>query len=119
MMMTNELVAFINNLIDNDQLDVFYHRKEWKRLKKSILKCDHYECQKCKESGRLTILNDSSPVHHVKEVKTHPWLALSKYYYDVNGHRQRQLISLCFDCHNEIHNRFCRNENKFMNEERW
>lgn len=115
---TDELVKWIRYLMETNKMYIFYHSKYWKNLKEEILRADHYECQRCKEEGRLTLLNDGSPVHHVNEVKKAPHLALSKYYYDKNGIKQRQLISLCFDCHNIIHDRFNKS-NKFMNEERW
>ncbi len=113
-----ELVKWINYLISVNKLEYFYHSKWWKSLKKEVLREQHYECQLCLENGLLTILNDSSPVHHVNEVKNVPSLALSKFFIDENGKKKRQLISLCFECHNKIHNRFCVKE-KFMNEEKW
>lgn len=113
-----ELVDWINYLILTNKLEYFYHSRFWKKLKKEVLREQHYECQSCKEKGILTLLNDSSPVHHVKEVKKNPSLALSKFYYDEEGNKHHQLLALCFDCHNKIHERFCVKE-KFINEEKW
>ena len=112
-----ELVKWIKYLMSTNKMPKFYQGKEWKKLKKEVLRADHYECQLCKSKRKLTILNDSSPVHHIKEVKKEPALALSKYYIDRNGKKKRQLISLCEECHNEIHKRFQKKEP--LNIERW
>lgn len=133
-------VEWIKYLISINRLDKFYHRKEWNALKKEVLEEQHYECQLCKEKyHRLTLLRLSrrnksyyttkngrqvskpvACVHHVREVKQFPELALCKYYLDAKGIKQRQLIALCPFCHNELHNRFQRsNRVKFVNEERW
>lgn len=113
-----DLVDWLTYLISIDRLDKFYHSKYWIRIKREVLREDHYECIRCKEQGRLTLLTDKSPVHHVNEVKKVPRLALSKFFVDGEGREQRQLISLCFDCHNKEHNRFTKRE-RFTNEERW
>lgn len=138
----SDTVEWIKYLITINRLDRFYHSKEWNALKKDILEEQHYECWLCKEKyHRLTILRLSRKnksyytaksgyirnkptacVHHIKEVKHFPELALCKYYLDAKGVKQRQLIALCPSCHNEIHDRFQRcNENKkeFVNDERW
>ncbi len=135
------LTEYIKHLIAINRLDKFYHSKEWNALKRKVLKQQHYECQRCKEKHhRLTILRLNSKskayyinkhgqrisrplacVHHVKEVKKYPQLALSLFYIDDSGVKQRQLIALCPQCHNEVHNRF-QNSSKiqhFVNEERW
>lgn len=113
-----DLVIWINYLISVNKIDSFYHSKYWKKLKKEVLTEQHYECQRCLREHRLTLLNDSSPVHHINELRQHPELALSKFYVDEQGQVKRQLESLCFDCHNKEHNRFTKKE-KFTNEERW
>lgn len=114
----NELINWIQYLISTNKMDQFYHSKLWRNLKREVLREQHYECQLCLEKGVLTILNDGSPVHHEKEVKCNPSLALSKYYYDEYGKKKKQLLALCFECHNKKHNRFCEKE-KFTNEEKW
>lgn len=52
----------------------FYKSKEWKVKRLEILERDDYECQECKTNGNLTL--DSLEVHHIKELKEHPGLAL-------------------------------------------
>ena len=97
----------------------FYESKEWRRLRKEILKLDRYECQCCKEKGKYTKANT---VHHVNHIKKHPELAFDMYYTDDNGKRKRNLISVCHDCHETV----ChperlrwREAKKKLNEERW
>lgn len=97
----------------------FYESKEWRRLRKEILKQDKYECQCCKERGIYTKANT---VHHVNHIKNNPELALEKNYFDENGNKKRNLISVCHDCHETV----ChperlrwREKTKKLNEEWW
>ena len=86
----------LQDLIKNGQSDLFYSWKAWKRLRLEVLKLDHYECQRCKQLQhryrRATI------VHHVKHLTDRPDLALS-----VWDGKERQLISVCKSCHEELH----------------
>lgn len=103
----------------------FYNSKEWKNNKRvEILKRDHYECQDCikrvrdaRENGTALDARDreirrATEVHHIKELKEHPELALD----------ENNLISLCTQCHNVRHGR---NPKRFvrkkpvLTEERW
>lgn len=55
----------------------FYGTREWKVLRQSILERDMYECVWCKAEGKLTTQYDSIlEVDHIKELETHPELAL-------------------------------------------
>lgn len=116
-----ELVSWINELIQINRLDKFYKSKYFMDVKKEVLREQHYECQRCKEKGKLTIVNlnrkKSGVVHHEQYVRTHPELALSKYYYDKQGKRRRNLIVLCNECHEIVHDRFAKSEP--LNVERW
>lgn len=126
-MNTAELTQWIHKLIEIDRLDKFYHSRYFTRLKKEVMKEQHYECQLCKERGKLTIVREdikrSGVVHHMKEVRDYPSLALSKYYIDDGGQRQRQLIVCCNECHEKKHKRFCDREYKrpaeVLNQEKW
>ena len=117
----NELVQWITYLLSIDKIDRFYHSKYFLHIKNEVMKEQHYECQRCKEQGKLTIVkpdgSKSGVVHHVKEVKKNPELALSKYYTDEYGRQQRQLIVLCNECHEIVHERFMKKEP--LNIERW
>lgn len=105
-----ELASWIRSLQAEDQLWKFYKSKDWKDLKRKILRQDHYECQVCKRSGIVTryeVIHGRmvklQTVHHVMHVTEHPELALSEFYTDSSGSRQRQLITICKACHNKEH----------------
>ncbi|EGO8594514.1 HNH endonuclease [Enterococcus faecalis] len=81
----------------------FYGSSEWRRLRQQCLERDHYECQWCKQEGKLTTQYDSIlEVDHVKELKHYPQYAL-----DIDN-----LRTLCKDCHNKRHGRFNYRESK-------
>ncbi len=96
-MTTEQIIEWINE----NKLWKFYKSREWKILRLEILQEQHYECQYCKRVG---IITKAVTVHHVKEVKEHPELALSRYYYK-DGKKYRQLESICKACHNKEHDR--------------
>lgn len=104
-MTANELVIWIKELIEQDNVHSFYiSKKIWKPKRKAILKRDNNECQVCKKKG---LYRSADTVHHIKHLRKHPELALT----DSN------LISLCESCHYDIHHRI---ENKSqLNEEKW
>ena len=121
---TKELVSWIRYLISINSMDRFYHSKYFRAVKREVLREQHYECQRCKSNGKLTIVREdikrSGVVHHVKEVRPYPELALSKYYIDELGNRQQQLIVLCNECHEIVHDRCCVGSKKEqLNEEKW
>ncbi len=74
----------------------FYKSAAWKRRRAEILKLDRNECQMCKAEGRYS---RAVTVHHVHHLKDRPDLALS--FRDEEG--QRNLVSLCKQCHNKVH----------------
>ena len=102
----------------------FYNSSNWKRKREDILDRDCHECQDCrkrlrdavKEKKRLrgedAKIRTATEVHHIKELKERPELALD----DDN------LISLCTQCHNIRHGRnpkrFVRKK-KPVSVERW
>ncbi|TLS37746.1 HNH endonuclease [Pseudalkalibacillus caeni] len=97
----------IKQLIREDKLVKFYQCKEWRKLRLKILKRDNYECQTCKRNGKV---GKAENVHHIKEVKKYPELALV----------EDNLECICIPCHNEEHDRLKEiHKPKFMNEERW
>ncbi|MEH7490843.1 HNH endonuclease [Neobacillus niacini] len=98
-------------LIQSDNLMKFYKGKDWMSLRLVALRRDNQECQNCKSRGKY---RKADCVHHMKEVKDHPELALSL----------DNLQSLCNSCHNEIHGResiweLNKKAPEFINEERW
>lgn len=75
----------------------FYGSSEWRAFRESILERDNYECQWCKEQGRVTSkYNSILEVDHIEELKDRPDLALDP----------DNLRTLCKDCHNKRHKRF-------------
>ena len=115
------LVTWLRYLISINRLDTFYHSRHWKKIKREVLQEQHWECEKCRVEGILTIVREdkkrSGVVHHMKEVRKHPHLALSTHYIDEKGKKQRNLIVLCNKHHEEIHERMYKR--KSLNEERW
>lgn len=74
----------------------FYDSTEWKRVRKEVLALDHHECVECARHGTYT---PAKIVHHVHHLKDH-W-DLRSSIYDENG--ERNLVSLCADCHAKAH----------------
>ena len=72
--------------------DPFYKTKRWLRLRESVLRRDGYQCQISKRYGRRV---QATTVHHVlprteyPEYQWEPW----------------NLISLCAERHDELHDR--------------
>lgn len=126
--MTEEYLKWLKQLINDNELDKFYHDAKWLKTADVVKRLDNYECQSCKRKGRITtagMLNAKGKpiqmsVHHKKEVKKHPELALSIFYYDENGNKKRNLEYTCEQCHNKFHKKFeAKKVNKFINEEKW
>ena len=99
-----------------------YKTKEWEKLREEVFALDHYECVRCNH----TLFQTSTPkkltrptvVHHIFEAEKYP-----AYKYDIwvniNGHVYRNLVSLCRNCHEEIHGRGKKAKDEFTNEERF
>lgn len=102
----------------------FYNTAEWKSKREQILNRDFHECQGCRRRlaeamkkgivlhGEDRIIRPAHEVHHIKELKEHPELALV----------DENLISLCTQCHNIRHgrnpHRFVKRK-KRLTEEKW
>ena len=77
----------------NKPEDEFYQRPAWKTLRSSTLRRDGFMCQRHKQLGQM---RPAEHVHHIfpreqyEEYQYEPW----------------NLTSLCFECHNKMHNRF-------------
>ena len=112
------LATYIRQLIREDRIEQFYFTEDWKELRQDVLDELHNECQECLKEGEYT---RADCVHHVNEVRRRPDLALSKYYVDEDGKQQRQLVPLCNQCHNKVHDKLgeWQRKDKFCNEERW
>lgn len=84
----------------------FYHTTAWKKKRKQILARDHNACQRCRGKGRY---RQAVTVHHVRHLKDVPELALE----DGN------LVSLCSECHEEMHPEKHKRRMGYENEEKW
>ena len=112
------LATYICKLIAANKEWIFYKTDEWKELRQEVLDDEHNECSECLKQGKYT---RADCVHHINEVKKRPELALSKYYIDKEGNKQKNLVPLCNECHNIIHDKLgeWQKQNKFSNKERW
>lgn len=105
-----------------------YKKHEWKQVREQVLKLDHYECQRC--NGQY-MADPNMPIRHVRATLVHHIFPLEQYpqwkyqiWVYVDGKRQRNLISLCNDCHEFIHKdthrpHSSKKEDEFTTEERW
>ena len=96
--------------------NVWYNSEPWRSIRRLVLKEDKYECQICKNRGRYS---RATIVHHVKHLRDRPDLALSICDPDTG---ERQLISVCKRCHEELHpesQRQYRQSEPPVTEERW
>ena len=112
------LAVYIKRLIAEDRIEAFYQSEDWKELREVVLGFFYNECQECLKIGRYT---RADCVHHVNEVRKRPDLALSRYYMDAKGERKENLVPLCNQCHNIVHDKLgeYQRKDKFTNEERW
>ena len=113
--MTKQELEFIKQCIEEDNVVRFYKSSKWRKKRKEVLTLDKHECLVCKDKGKRT---KATIVHHVLRLRNHPELALSIYH-----NNQRQLISICHDCHEKEHveerKHFEKKELMFTNEEKW
>lgn len=107
-------IEFVQECIEED-IHRFYTWGKWKTVRSKVLSMDKGECQICKSRGKYT---KATTVHHVNYVKKHPEMALD-IYYTYNGRKKRNLISLCHDCHEEVHGYRKPEKKKPLTEERW
>lgn len=103
-----ELVSWITKLIRDGNIHAFYVSSIWEYRRAEVLKEQNYECQRCKARGTYS---EATTVHHIKHLKKYPQLALTK----------SNLMSVCKECHNELHPEKNRNHKAKaqLNEERW
>lgn len=85
----------IKKLVEQGKEHLFYCGAPWQHKRAEVLRLDRNECQLCKSRGKY---RKACIVHHVKHLKDRPDLALSIY----DG-MERQLVSLCKGCHEEMH----------------
>ena len=97
--MTDKFYKWLCALIALGDVHPFYCSSQWVRLSHKVMDMDKHECQLCKEHGRY---RRAELVHHVNHVRCAPKLALDIWYTDADGNQQRNLISVCKDCHETV-----------------
>ena len=109
--------------LTKEQRRTFYNSMAWRGKRSEVMQRDHFECQRCKRLGKVTIdeleikKNNRKKiklvVHHIKELADHPEYALDS----------DNLETLCVECHNEIHDRNFKTKYKNKipkwNDEKW
>lgn len=74
----------------------FYKSTKWKHKRERILKRDEYLCQECKRYGKTTA---ATTVHHIIPLS---WCLI---YNVLLVLANKNLISLCKQCHDKMHDR--------------
>ena len=97
--MTEQFLNWLRSLIASGDVHPFYCTSQWVKLSHRVLDMDQHECQICKQRGRY---KRAELVHHVNHVKDAPDKALDIWYTDADGNQQRNLISVCKDCHETV-----------------
>lgn len=70
----------------------FYKSKRWKKLRERVLQRDGYQCQESKRYGKAVPANT---VHHIFPMADYPQYRWESW----------NLISLCNEVHNQLHDR--------------
>lgn len=112
------LAEWIRELIQTGKLYLFYKSPEWISLRAEVLSDAHFECAGClrKSPAKYT---RATTVHHKREVKSYPELALTRYIIE-EGKIVELIEADCDRCHNVEHERFKGTKPApQLNEERW
>lgn len=92
--------VWVLQLIANGNLHSFYTSREWKRLRREVLKHQRRRCWDCAHKAPA-VNKRGVTVHHVKPLRERPDLALSEY--DAAGNIN--LVCLCASCHWDRHHK--------------
>ena len=115
--MTDSDKAFAAHCAREDP-HAFYIWSRWLAVRAVVLDHDKHECQRCKTLHHK--YTPATTVHHVNHFKKRPDLALEMWYRNPATHEQeRNLISLCHACHEEVHGYRKRNHTAPLTEECW
>lgn len=101
-----QLTQWIRTLIKNNNIKAFYNSALWEHIREEVLQEQHHECQVCKANG---LYGEGNTVHHIKFLREHPELALTK----------SNLMVVCKDCHYKIHHKLIPSVKPQLNKERW
>lgn len=100
------------------QRNKIYKTGRWKKIREDVFKLDHYECVRCnktffdKEGEKKCV--KPYLVHHMYPAKDFP-----QYQYSIWVNGKRNLVSLCFNCHEIVEGRIHNPKEHFTNEERY
>lgn len=105
-------------MLNDEDTRKFYNSKEWRKLRKKVLRDDKCECLYHKQKGEYV---KATHVHHINYVRKHPELALEKIYRDDDGNIKRNLVSVCKGCHETVCHpeRLRWNVKEPLTQERW
>jgi 5-methylcytosine-specific restriction endonuclease McrA len=96
----------------------FYKWRKWLRVRREVLELDRFECQRCRNIYHRYC--KATTVHHVNPLKERPELSLEIWYRDPATHKERRnLLSLCHNCHEEVHGYRKRDSIEPLTQERW
>lgn len=87
-----ELTGFVDRAKIQSGPNLEYRTYRWQQLRREALSRDHYECQVCASIGGYA---PAKVVHHIRPAESFP----EAFY------RMDNLISLCRECHEILHNR--------------
>src|SRR5690554_2144845 len=79
--------------------DPFYLSKEWRKLRKDVLKKYKNECQTCKAKGKY---KKATHVHHEFHRDKYPEYELMEHVEMPDGTKKRNLVPVCKDCHETV-----------------
>jgi 5-methylcytosine-specific restriction endonuclease McrA len=97
--------------------DPFYLTKEWRRLRKDVLKNYKSECQYCKARGKYS---KATHVHHEFRRDKYPEYELMEYVTLPEGTVKRNLVPVCKTCHETVcHPERLRHAKEPLTPERW
>ena len=98
--------------------DPFYLSKEWRKLRREVLRKHKYECLYHKERGRY---RRATHVHHEFHLDKYPEYALMEFVKLPDGTLKRNLTPVCKDCHETVCHpeRLRWNKKEPLTEERW
>ena len=110
-----EMLIRVKALIDTPRSVKFLQSKPWRKKREYLFRKHNYECLRCKERGRYS---RAVILHHVWFKEKYPELALAEFYYS-GGKPYMQLMPVCNDCHEEIHEHRHAKKREPITPERW
>lgn len=101
----------IKEMISKDNVYPFYNDRYWRYLSADVIRENNGECYLCRQKKKVV---PAVLTHHVKPLKKFPQFAYSKFV-----ENEIQLMPLCHDCHEMLHDRGIYQKRRFNNEELW